>query len=62
MIQKLKKKVTAKDTIIASLEKRLKTYRKNKQIGLEYFKSTMAIQDRKIADVLLQIKALKKNV
>ena len=42
------------------MEKRLGTYRKNKERINAEFKAQLAKEDQKIADVTLQIRALKK--
>lgn len=59
--KKNNKPVNPVDRLIASMEKRLETYRKNKARITADMREQLAIQDRKIADVQLQIKALKKS-
>lgn len=60
-MKKQLKKLNPVDRLLASMEKRLTTYRKNKERINAQFKEALAKEDRKISDLLLQIKALKKK-
>lgn len=53
-------KLSPVERLIHSMESRLKTYEKNKEAIHEDYLAKTAVQDRKIADIRLQINALKK--
>ena len=48
------------ERLISSLEKRIETHTKNKAALAKEYGEKCAIQNRKIADCQLQLKALKK--
>lgn len=51
----------AVDRLVQSLESRIKTYQKNKALLQREYGEKCAVQNRKIADAQLQLKALKRK-
>ncbi len=49
------------ERLIQSLESRIKTHTKNKELALKEYLEKRDVQNRKIADCQLQLKALKKK-
>ena len=51
----------AVERLVASLEKRIATHTKNKQALAKEYGEKCAVQNRKIADAQLQLRALKRK-
>lgn len=49
------------ERLIHSLESRIKTHQKNKTVLTKEYQEKCSVQNRKIADCELQLKALKKK-
>lgn len=56
-----KKTLTAVERLVSSLESRIKTYTKNKTEIVKKYREDIGVQNRKIADAQLQLRALKKK-
>ncbi len=59
--KKEQKTMTAVERLVSSLESRIKTYEKNKRDLTATYREAVGVQNRKIADCKLQLKALKRN-
>lgn len=48
------------ERLVSSLESRIRTYTKNKEVLTSDYKAKIAVQDQKISDCKLQLNALQK--